>query len=65
MNGLSKHQRKVVEAAVRHPGLSAKELGRRLAMSENAVRCALSRAYGVLGIRSRVELAGAVAGPAK
>lgn len=61
MNGMTKRQRAVAEAAVRHPELSSKELGRLLSTSEDAVRCALSRAYRVLGIRSRVELAGALA----
>lgn len=61
MNGLSKHQRLVVEAAVRHPEMSAKQLGRLLGLPRNAVQCALVRAYRVLGIRSRRELAGVLA----
>jgi hypothetical protein len=59
---LSAHQRAVVEAAVRHPELGARGLGGLLRMSEGSVRSALSRAYQVLGIRSRVELARALDG---
>lgn len=60
--GLSAHQRAVAEAAVLHPELGARGLGRLLRMSEGSVRSTLSRAYGVLGIGGRVELAGALEG---
>jgi hypothetical protein len=54
---LSKHQREVAEAAVRHPELDMRGLGRLLRMSDGAVRSAPSRTYAVLGIRGRIELA--------
>lgn len=42
-------------------GLRNREIAARLGLSEKTIEAALGRAYGKLGVRSRVELAGALA----
>lgn len=58
--GLTERQAQVAEFAAANPQLDCRGLGKQLGLSRDAVQCALSRAYQVLGIGRRAELARAL-----
>jgi two-component system nitrate/nitrite response regulator NarL len=54
MNGLTSREREVVLAMAE--GLSNKAIGRRLNLSEGAVKVHLHNIYGKLGVKNRTAL---------
>jgi two-component system, NarL family, nitrate/nitrite response regulator NarL len=54
MNSMTSHERKIVFALAE--GLSNKDIGRRLNLSEGAVKVHLHNIYGKLGVKNRTAL---------